>query len=102
MTPTQHDEEIEGRSYKDYVYSPVPVSSSSAVFDANTPGKESVQLNAVHGKELCRTSSHVVDTRYPEDMTEKGSTFVQFLAAAAVRSPSCLCFIDDEPSKEIP
>ncbi|XP_025153422.1 facilitated trehalose transporter Tret1-2 homolog [Harpegnathos saltator] len=83
MTPTQHDEEIEGRSYKDYVYSPVPVSSSSAVFDANTPGKESVQLNAVHGKELRRTSSHVVDTRYPEDMTEKGSTFVQFLAAAA-------------------
>lgn len=83
MTPTQCDEKIEGSSYKDYVYSPVPVSSSSAVFDGNIPGKESVQLNVVRDKELCRMSSHAVGTRYPENMTEQGSKFVQFLAAVA-------------------
>ncbi|XP_032680146.1 facilitated trehalose transporter Tret1-2 homolog [Odontomachus brunneus] len=83
MTPTQRDEEIEGRSYKDYAYSPVPVSSSSAVFNATTLDKESVQLNVVRDRESYRTSSHSVGIRYPEDMEEKGSTRVQFLAAAA-------------------
>lgn len=86
MTPTHRNEEIEGRSYKDYAYSPVAVSSSSAVFDATTPGKESVQLNVVRGKELCRTTSYAVGTRHPEEMAEKGSTLVQFLAAAAGES----------------
>lgn len=90
MTPTQCDEKIEGSSYKDYVYSPVPpVSSSSAVFDGNIPGKESVQLNVVRDKEFscrCRISSYAVGTRYPENMTEQGSKFVQFLAATAGES----------------
>ncbi|XP_014474011.1 PREDICTED: facilitated trehalose transporter Tret1-like [Dinoponera quadriceps] len=85
MTPTHCDEKIEGHSYKDYAYSPVPVSSSSAVSDAGTPGKESVQLmNVASGKELCTTMSHTVGTTcYSEDMAEKGSKLVQFLAAAA-------------------
>lgn len=72
MTPTRGDEEIEGRSYKDYAYSPVPVSSSSPVFDT-TPAKESAESNV----------QRVVINRYPADMTEKGSKLVQFLAAAA-------------------
>lgn len=85
MTPTRN-EEIEGRPYKDYAYSPVPVSSSSAVFDAVTPGKETVELSTEKGKESCRTSFRVVDNYRPEDMTEKGSKLVQFLAAAAGKS----------------
>ncbi|RLU25240.1 hypothetical protein DMN91_003333 [Ooceraea biroi] len=83
MTPTRGNEEIEGRSYKDYAYSPVPVSSSSAVFDTATPDKESVQLNVERDKKFCRTSSCVVAVHHPESMTEKGSKLVQFLAAAA-------------------
>ncbi|XP_012234489.1 solute carrier family 2, facilitated glucose transporter member 8 [Linepithema humile] len=73
MTPTRENEDIEGRSYKDYAYSPVPVSSSSAVFDTTTPAKESVETNV----------QRVVINHYPADMTEKGSKLVQFLAAAA-------------------
>ncbi|CAL1673432.1 unnamed protein product [Lasius platythorax] len=83
MTPTRLNEEIEGRSYKDYAYSPVPVSSSSAVFDTVTPGKESVELSTERGEESCRTSFRAVDNYHPGDMTEKGSKLVQFLAAAA-------------------
>lgn len=83
MAPTHHDNEIEGRSYKDYGYSSVPVSSSSAVFDAATPDEESVQLNAVNDKdELCRMmTSNASGTRNPEDVAEKGSKLIQFLAA---------------------
>lgn len=89
MAPTRREEEIEGRSYKDYAYSPVPVSSSSAVFDNTIPGDESVTLNTVNAKEPCRTPSlPVVENHHPEDMTEKGSTFVQYLAAAAGESLS--------------
>lgn len=83
MTPTRDNEEIEGRSYKDYAYSPVPVSSSLAVFDTATPGKESLELSTECGEESCRTSFRIVDNHRPENMTEKGSKFVQFLAAAA-------------------
>lgn len=77
MTPTRGNEEIEGRSYKDYAYSPVPVSSSSAVFDTTTPAKESVKPNV---------QRVVVVNHHPADMTEKGSKLVQFLAAAAGKS----------------
>ncbi|XP_072751293.1 facilitated trehalose transporter Tret1 [Anoplolepis gracilipes] len=83
MTPTRDNEEIEGRSYKDYAYSPVPVSSSSAVFDTATPDKKSVELSTERDKKSCRTSFRVVDNSHPEDMTEKGSKLVQILAAAA-------------------
>lgn len=44
MTPTRGNEEIEGRSYKDYAYSPVPVSSPLAVNDT-PPVRESVELD---------------------------------------------------------
>ncbi|XP_020293165.1 facilitated trehalose transporter Tret1-2 homolog [Pseudomyrmex gracilis] len=83
MTPTRDNEEIEGRSYKDYAYSPVAVSSSPAVF-ATTPEKESVELNVKRGEDLCsRTPLDTTGNRYAENMTEKGSTLVQFLAAAS-------------------
>ncbi|XP_011693009.1 PREDICTED: solute carrier family 2, facilitated glucose transporter member 8-like isoform X2 [Wasmannia auropunctata] len=78
MTPTHGNEEIEGRTYKDYGYSPVPVSSPSAVNDTPPVDRESVELD-IRG----RTSSHTVNHRCPEDMTEKGSKRVQFLAASA-------------------
>lgn len=86
MTPTRGNEEIEGRSYKDYAYSPVPVSSSSAVFDTTTLDKKSIELNVERNKESCRTSSYPVAVQHPESMTEKGSKLVQFLAAAAGKS----------------
>ncbi|XP_024885505.1 facilitated trehalose transporter Tret1-2 homolog [Temnothorax curvispinosus] len=74
MTPTRGNEEIEGRSYIDYAYSPVPVSSPSAVY--GTPGtppvRESVELSIRD-----RIVAH------PEEMTEKGSKLPQFLAAGA-------------------
>lgn len=85
MAPTRRDEEIEGRSYKDYAYSPVPVSSSSAVFDNTTPGKESVKLNTVNDKEP-RCRCRISENHRAEAMTEKGSTLVQYLAAAAGES----------------
>lgn len=77
MTPTRGNEEIEGRSYKDYAYSPVPVSSPSAVYET-PPIKESVESN-IRG----RTSLRTTVRRCPEEMTEKGSKLPQFLAAAA-------------------
>lgn len=89
MTPTRDNEEIEGRSYKDYVYSPVAVSSSPTVF-ATTPEKESVELNVKRGEDLCRTPLDTIDNRYAENMTEKGSTLVQFLAAASGKSSSII------------
>lgn len=90
MTPTRDNEEIEGRSYKDYAYSPVAVSSSPAVF-ATTPEKESVELNVKRGEDLCsRTPLDTTGNRYAENMTEKGSTLVQFLAAASGKFQSSL------------
>lgn len=76
MTPTRGNEEIEGRSYKDYAYSPVPVSPPSAVY--KPPVRESVELN-ISGRTSLRTVGH----RRPEEMTEKGSKLPQFLAAGA-------------------
>ncbi|XP_012526435.2 facilitated trehalose transporter Tret1-2 homolog [Monomorium pharaonis] len=77
MTPTRDNEEKEGRTYKDYAYSPVPVSSPSAVY-GTPPARESVELN-IRGRTSLRTVGHCC----PDDMTEKGSKYVQFLAAAA-------------------
>lgn len=81
MTPTRGNEEIEGRSYKDYAYSPVPVSPPSAVY--KPPVRESVELN-ISGRTSLRTVGH----RHPEEMTEKGSKLPQFLAAGAGKSAS--------------
>jgi len=77
MTPTRDSEKIEGRCYKDYVYSPVPVSSPSAVCDT-PPVRESVELGRTLRIGHCCS----------ENMTEKGSKRVQFLAASAGKSPS--------------
>lgn len=82
MTPTYRDEEIEGRSYKDYGYSPVPVSPSSTLFDNTNPAKAYVQPNTIRHKELNGTSLLDADTDRYEDMAEKSSTFYQYLAAA--------------------
>ncbi|KAL0125280.1 hypothetical protein PUN28_004423 [Cardiocondyla obscurior] len=76
MTPTRGNEEIEGRSYKDYAYSPVPVSSLSAANDTPPVIRESVELTS-------RTSSRTNGQHYSEEMTEKGSKLPQFLAAGA-------------------
>lgn len=81
MTPTHGNEKIEGRSYKDYAYSPVPVSSPSAVC-GTPPVRESVELN-IRDRTSLRTVGHCC----PENMTEKGSKYVQFLAAAAGKCP---------------
>nr|XP_003703808.1 PREDICTED: facilitated trehalose transporter Tret1-2 homolog [Megachile rotundata]XP_012141667.1 PREDICTED: facilitated trehalose transporter Tret1-2 homolog [Megachile rotundata]XP_012141668.1 PREDICTED: facilitated trehalose transporter Tret1-2 homolog [Megachile rotundata]XP_012141669.1 PREDICTED: facilitated trehalose transporter Tret1-2 homolog [Megachile rotundata] len=80
MAPTYSPEEIEGRSYK-YVYSPVPVSSSSAVYDSTTLGKQPVEIGA--GSTSYRVSNGVQDKCRDSKMTEKGSTFLQYVAAAA-------------------
>lgn len=77
MTPTRGNEEIEGRSYKDYAYSPVPVSSPLAVNDT-PPVRGSVELNVGD-----RTSLRTNGNHCPGNMTEKGSKLIQFLAAAA-------------------
>ncbi|XP_018396374.1 PREDICTED: solute carrier family 2, facilitated glucose transporter member 8-like [Cyphomyrmex costatus] len=76
MTPTRGNEEIEGRTYKDYAYSPVPVSSLTAV-NGTPPVRESVELDTRNSS--LRANGHSV----AEDMTEEGSKRVQFLAAAA-------------------
>ncbi|XP_076178832.1 facilitated trehalose transporter Tret1-2 homolog [Ptiloglossa arizonensis] len=71
MAPTHGRKEIEGRSYKEYAYSPVPASSSSAVYDSPTLVSSKYQeLNGVHDE-------------YPYEMTEKGSTLLQYIAASA-------------------
>jgi len=90
MAPTRSNEEIGGRSYKDYAYSPVSVSSSSAVLATDTPDRKvanAVELNAVHDKQLCETALRVIATHRPESMMEKGSKLIQFLAAAAGKCP---------------
>lgn len=81
MTPTRGNEEIEGRSYKDYAYSPVPVSSPSTVNDT-PPVRESVELD------IRRTSLRTNGHSGPEDMTEKGSKRIQIVAAATGKSSS--------------
>ncbi|XP_076750808.1 facilitated trehalose transporter Tret1 [Xylocopa sonorina] len=78
MAPTHGNEEIEGR-YKEYAYSPVPASSTSAVYHSTTPGKYPAEIGA--GSPDYRTNSVYEKCRVAE-MAEKGSTLPQYLAAA--------------------
>ncbi|XP_006571359.2 facilitated trehalose transporter Tret1 [Apis mellifera] len=79
MAPTHGQEEIEGR-YKEYAYSPVPASSTSAVYDSTTLAKYPVDIGA--GSPKYRTYGVYEKCRVAE-MTEKGSTLLQYVAAAA-------------------
>lgn len=79
MAPTHGEEEIEGR-YKEYAYSPVPPSSSSAVYDSTTLGKYPVEIGV--GSSKYRTNG-VHDKCRVANMAEKGSTLPQYVAAAA-------------------
>ncbi|XP_043525601.1 solute carrier family 2, facilitated glucose transporter member 8-like [Frieseomelitta varia] len=79
MAPTHDQEEIEGR-YKEYAYSPVPPSSSSAVYDSTTLGKYPVEIGV--GSSKYRTNG-VHDKCRVANMAEKGSTLPQYVAAAA-------------------
>lgn len=79
MAPTHVQEEIEGR-YKEYAYSPVPTSCTSAVYYSPTPGKYPIKFGGSLPK--YRTiGDH--DQCPAAEMTEKGSTLLQYLAAAA-------------------
>ncbi|XP_076244658.1 solute carrier family 2, facilitated glucose transporter member 8 [Calliopsis andreniformis] len=83
MAPTHgHHGEIEGRAkYKEYAYSPVPASSSSAVYGSATPRRLSGESGVNLSKYQILNS---VDDRYRySEMTEKGSTLPQYVAAAA-------------------
>ncbi|KAI4491219.1 hypothetical protein M0802_010315 [Mischocyttarus mexicanus] len=103
MAPTHQQEEIEGRSYKEYAYSPVPVSSSSAVYEqttttttitANTTtttttttlNKDNTFEN-INNREECKILAgnfgNVKGKCSVAEMTEKGSTLLQYVAAAA-------------------
>ncbi|KAK1136081.1 hypothetical protein K0M31_000650 [Melipona bicolor] len=79
MAPTHGQEEIEGR-YKEYAYSPVPSSSSSAVCDSTTLGKYPVEIG-VGSSKYCTNGVH--DKCRVANMAEKGSTLPQYVAAAA-------------------
>lgn len=79
MAPTHGQEEIEGR-YKEYAYSSVPPSSSSAVYDSTTLGKYPVEIGV--GSSEYRTNG-VHDKCRVANMAEKGSTIPQYVAAAA-------------------
>ncbi|XP_017754191.1 PREDICTED: facilitated trehalose transporter Tret1-2 homolog [Eufriesea mexicana] len=77
MAPTHGHEEIEGR-YKEYAYSPVPASSTSALYDSTALGKypetgAGSPKYRINGVQKCRVA----------EMTEKGSTILQYAAAAA-------------------
>lgn len=79
MAPTHVQEEIEGR-YKEYAYSPVPTSCTSAVYYSPTLGKYPIKFGGSLPK--YRTiGDH--DQCPAAEMTEKGSTLLQYLAAAA-------------------
>ena len=81
MAPTRgHHEEIEGR-YKAYAYSPVPVSSSSAVYSSTTLGKRPGEIGFNSAKYYSLNGAN--DEYRDSDMTEKGSTILQYVAASA-------------------
>ncbi|KAL2731542.1 facilitated trehalose transporter Tret1-2 [Vespula maculifrons] len=86
MAPTRREEEIEGRSYKEYAYSPVPASSSSAVYETTTTTlvKEPYVESTNNGEEYRKPTFGIVTSKcsVPE-MVEKGSTLLQYVAAAA-------------------
>lgn len=94
MIPTRGDGGIEGRSYKDYAYSPVAVSPPSSVY--KPPVRESVDSNT-RGRTSLRTTGH----RCPEEMTEKGSKLPQFLAASAGESASVRKGLNPRGEKKI-
>ncbi|XP_043256954.1 facilitated trehalose transporter Tret1-2 homolog [Colletes gigas] len=81
MAPTHGQEEIEGRSYKEYAYSPVPASSSSAVYDSATLGKHSNEIGVGSARYI--DPNGVQGKFHVNEMTEKGSTLLQYVAAAA-------------------
>ncbi|XP_014614373.1 PREDICTED: facilitated trehalose transporter Tret1-2 homolog [Polistes canadensis] len=100
MAPTHQQEEIEGRSYKEYAYSPVPVSSSSAVYEPTTNtttdtiittittlDKETFVENNQNKADECKLSATFGKVKgkcsAAEEMAEKGSTLLQYVAAAA-------------------
>ncbi|XP_060822248.1 facilitated trehalose transporter Tret1-like [Bombus pascuorum] len=79
MAPTHVQEEIEGR-YKDYAYSPVPTSCTSTVYYSPTLGKYPIKF----GGSLPKYHTIGDHDKCPAaEMTEKGSTLLQYLAAAA-------------------
>ncbi|KOC68300.1 Facilitated trehalose transporter Tret1 [Habropoda laboriosa] len=79
MPPTHDHEGKEGR-YKEYAYSPVPESASSAVYDSTTLGK---YTEFGTGSPSYRFKNGVLEKCRDSDMTEKGSTLLQYVAAAA-------------------
>lgn len=87
MAPTHGQEEIEGR-YKEYAYSPVPASSTSAVYDSTTLAKYPVDIGA--GSPKYRTYGVYEKCRVAE-MAEKGSTLLQYVAAAAGKFQPFYC-----------
>lgn len=93
MAPTHGQEEIEGR-YKEYAYSPVPASSTSAVYDSTTLAKYPVDIGA--GSPKYRTYGVYEKCRVAE-MTEKGSTLLQYVAAAAGKFQPFYCFASFRP-----
>lgn len=83
MAPTHRNEEIEGRSYKDYVYSPVPVSSSSAVSHSTTLSEKPPAESVPGDKQAFPELFGFCEKCGANKMTEKGSTLLQYIAAAA-------------------
>ncbi|XP_017875877.1 facilitated trehalose transporter Tret1-2 homolog [Ceratina calcarata] len=81
MAPTHGYEEIEGR-YKEYAYSPVSASSTSAVYHSTTLGTYPKENGA--GTSNCRinVNNSVQKKRRVAEMAEKGSTLPQYIAAA--------------------
>ncbi|CAK9830995.1 Facilitated trehalose transporter Tret1 [Anthophora retusa] len=79
MPPTHGHEGKEGR-YKEYAYSPVPESPSSAVYDSTTLGK---YTEFGTGSPSYRFRNGVLEKCRVPEMTEKGSTLLQYVAAAA-------------------
>ncbi|XP_066589351.1 facilitated trehalose transporter Tret1-like [Prorops nasuta] len=94
MTPTHRGEEIEGRSYKEYVYSPVPPSSTAATCQSDTPGRPSQELST---RVLTTDDQSTPDNQqlnnqvqqFTLEMAEEGSRFMQYLAAASAN----LCIV---------
>ncbi|XP_043462717.1 facilitated trehalose transporter Tret1-2 homolog [Leptopilina heterotoma] len=81
MTPTnRNNEEIEGQPYKEYVYSPVPVSSTSAVHHPTTT-LTNFYKNNTSKESQCVNNKGYHHISQAKKMAEKGSKFLQYLAA---------------------
>lgn len=84
MTPTnRNNEEIEGQPYKEYVYSPVPVSSTSAVHHPTTTFTNFYKQNTSKESQCVNNKDY---HHQNEKMAEKGSKFLQYLAATTGKS----------------